>query len=56
MKKKRKIQGVFQDNPFATVLNYLKLGKFKLGLLINFNVTRLKFGLQRVINDKGNNI
>lgn len=25
---------------------------YKLGLLMNFNVTRLKFGLQRVINDK----
>jgi GxxExxY protein len=44
------------DLHLAQTINYLKLGKFKLGLLINFNVTRLKFGLQRVINDKGNNI
>jgi GxxExxY protein len=36
----------------AQTINYLKLGNFKLGLLINFNVTRLKFGIQRVINSK----
>jgi GxxExxY protein len=40
------------DLHMAQTINYLKLGNFKLGLLINFNVTRLKFGLQRVINDK----
>lgn len=40
------------DLHMAQTINYLKLGKFKLGLLINFNVTRLKFGLQRVINTK----
>lgn len=44
------------DLHLAQTINYLKLGKFKLGLLINFNVTRLKFGLQRVINDRGNKI
>ncbi|WP_423779166.1 GxxExxY protein [Algoriphagus aquimarinus] len=33
-------------------LNYLKLGNFKLGLLINFNVPRLKPGIRRVINTK----
>ena len=31
-------------------LTYLKLGKFKLGLLINFNVPRLKEGIKRVAN------
>ncbi|HMS65460.1 MAG TPA: GxxExxY protein [Ignavibacteria bacterium] len=31
-------------------LTYLKLGKFKLGLLINFNVKLLKEGIKRVIN------
>lgn len=40
------------DLHMAQTLNYLKLGKYKLALLINFNVTRLKFGLQRVINSK----
>mgnify|MGYP006376839447 FL=1 len=34
----------------AQTLTYLKLGKYKLGLLINFNVTLLKFGIKRVVN------
>lgn len=34
----------------AQVLTYLKIGNFKLGLLINFNVVLLKNGLKRVIN------
>jgi GxxExxY protein len=34
----------------AQILNYLKLGKFKLGLLINFNEIRLKYGIKRVVN------
>lgn len=34
----------------AQTLTYLKLGNFKLGLLINFNVVLLKAGLKRVIN------
>lgn len=34
----------------AQTLTYLKLGKYKLGLLINFNVARLKDGIKRVIN------
>jgi GxxExxY protein len=37
---------------FAQTLNYLKLGKFKLGLLINFNVPKLKYGIKRIINTK----
>jgi GxxExxY protein len=40
------------DLHMAQTINYLKLGNYKLGILMNFNVTRLKFGLQRVINDK----
>lgn len=35
----------------AQTLTYLKLGKFRLGLLINFNETLLKNGIRRVIND-----
>jgi len=35
---------------FAQTLTYMKLGNFKLGLLINFNVIRLKEGIKRVIN------
>lgn len=38
------------DIHLAQTLTYLKLGKFKLGLLINFNVVKLKFGIKRVIN------
>ncbi|MBN7816098.1 GxxExxY protein [Algoriphagus pacificus] len=37
---------------FAQTLNYLRLGKFKLGLLINFNVPKLKYGIKRIINTK----
>ncbi|MDH4297966.1 MAG: GxxExxY protein, partial [Cyclobacteriaceae bacterium] len=32
-------------------LTYLKLAKCKIGLLINFNVLRLKDGLRRVANN-----
>jgi GxxExxY protein len=38
------------DLHLAQILTYLKLGNFKLGLLINFNVTMLKKGIKRVIN------
>jgi GxxExxY protein len=34
----------------AQVLTYLKLGKYKLGLLINFDVIMLKTGIKRFIN------
>ena len=33
----------------AQTLTYLKLGNYKLGLLINFNVLKLKDGIKRVI-------
>lgn len=35
----------------AQTLTYLKLGKFKLGLLINFNEILLKDGIRRVVNN-----
>tara|TARA_R110002074_G_scaffold28532_13_gene82366 strand:+ start:4253 stop:4645 length:393 start_codon:yes stop_codon:yes gene_type:complete len=38
------------DVHLAQTLTYMKLGKYKLGLLINFNVTLLKQGIKRVIN------
>ncbi|MEI9917380.1 MAG: GxxExxY protein [Bacteroidota bacterium] len=41
----------FTDVHLAQVLTYLRLGDYKLGLLINFDVALLKDGLQRVIND-----
>ena len=34
----------------AQVLTYLKLGGYKLGLLINFHVYLLKSGIKRIIN------
>lgn len=38
------------DIHLAQTLTYLKLGNYKLGLLINFNVVLLKEGIGRVIN------
>lgn len=38
------------DIHLAQTLTYLKLGGFKLGLLINFNVLRLRDGIKRVAN------
>lgn len=38
------------DVHLAQTLTYMKLGGYKLGLLINFNVSLLKNGLRRVIN------
>ena len=35
----------------AQLLTYLKLGGWKVGLLINFNVTRLKYGIKRLVNN-----
>ncbi len=34
----------------AQTLTYMKLGDYKLGLLINFNVSLLKSGIKRLIN------
>ncbi|WP_115809855.1 GxxExxY protein [Winogradskyella pacifica] len=39
----------FSDVHLAQVLTYLKLGNYKLGLLLNFHVTTLKNGIRRVI-------
>ncbi len=39
------------DVHLAQVLTYLKLSNCKLGLLINFNVARLKDGIKRVVNN-----
>ncbi|MBS7230485.1 GxxExxY protein [Flavobacterium psychroterrae] len=35
----------------AQTLTYLKLGNYKLGLLINFNEVLLKNGIRRVVNN-----
>lgn len=34
----------------AQILTYMKLGDYKLGLLINFNVALLKNGIKRLVN------
>ena len=38
-------------NHKAQLLTYLKLGKYKLGLLINFNESILKNGIKRIVNN-----
>jgi GxxExxY protein len=38
------------DIHLAQTLTYMKLGNYKLGLLINFNVVLLKDGIKRVVN------
>jgi len=38
------------DVHLAQTLTYIKLGNYKLGLLMNFNVTLLKDGLKRIAN------
>ena len=39
------------DLHFAQILTYLKLTNCKLGMLINFNVTLIKNGIKRVVNN-----
>lgn len=42
---------LLNDIHLAQTLTYLKLGNYKLGLLINFNVVLLKDGIKRVVNN-----
>ena len=39
-----------EDIHLSQILTYMKLGKFKVGLIMNFNVTSLKDGIRRVVN------
>ena len=41
---------LLNDVHTAQVLTYLKLGGYKLGLLLNFHVSILKNGIKRIIN------
>ncbi|MCH8558303.1 MAG: GxxExxY protein [Balneolia bacterium] len=41
----------FTDAHFAQLLTYLKLGNFKLGLLLNFNVKNMRHGIKRIVNN-----
>lgn len=38
------------DIHLAQTLTYLKIGNYRYGLLINFNVFRLKDGIKRIVN------
>lgn len=40
----------FKDIHLAQTLTYLKLADRRIGLMINFNVERLKYGIKRVVN------
>ncbi len=41
----------FNDLHLAQVVTYLRLSDCRLGLLLNFNVPRLKDGIRRVVNN-----
>jgi GxxExxY protein len=41
---------MFTDVHIAQILTYLKLGGYKLGLLINFHEAMLKDGIKRIIH------
>ena len=40
----------FKDIHLAQTLTYLQLADRRLGLMINFNVEKLKYGIKRVVN------
>lgn len=42
------------DVHFAQTLTYVKLGGYKLGLLINFNAVTLRSNIKRIINTPSN--
>jgi GxxExxY protein len=42
---------MLNDVHLAQILTYLKLTDNKLGYLLNFNVTRIKRGIRRVVNN-----
>lgn len=44
----------YTSSHFAQILTYLKLGKYPLGLLINYNSTILKNNIKRFINSNTN--
>jgi len=39
-----------EDIHLAQILTYMKLGKYKVGLVINFNVLSLRDGIKRMVN------
>ena len=47
------VKAVARPHPVhhAQLVSYLRLGGYRMGLLINFHVRHLKDGIQRVLND-----
>ncbi len=45
----KSVEGL-NDVHLAQTLTYMKLGNYKLGLLLNFNVVKLKDGIKRVVH------
>lgn len=45
-----KAQEILSDFNAAQLLNYLRLGNYKLGLLLNFNSKLFKTGIRRIVN------
>jgi GxxExxY protein len=41
---------VLSEVHIAQTINYMKLGNYEIGLLMNFNVVRLKEGIRRLLN------
>ena len=46
-----KVVEEFSDIHLAQILTYLKLSDHRLGLLLNFNVSKMVDGLKRVVNN-----
>ena len=46
-----KVVDALNDIHLAQILTYLKLTDNRLGFLINFNVSRIKHGIRRVVNN-----
>ncbi|HYD53417.1 MAG TPA: GxxExxY protein [Gemmatimonadaceae bacterium] len=47
------VKAVVRPHPIhrAQLVSYLRLGGYRMGLLLNFHVERLKDGIRRVLND-----
>lgn len=46
----KSIEAIAPVHP-KTLLTYLKLTELKLGLLVNFNVSLIKYGITRIVNN-----
>jgi GxxExxY protein len=48
--------GHLNDLHLAQLLSYLRLGRYCLGYLLNFNVTHMKLGVRRVVNSRAKEV